>query len=470
LARPLDRDVVLSVAKDLHLSRANFIPLKSSLVTRAAASRHRKFSTYAAGAASRLRPLRSWWPLLTLVALLLASAPFAISPVRDATTLGPVNEATLRRPASYVLLAPLSNVLDLLTLLSVRQHVALLLTLCLAYALWWWWRGRVLPATVAPTRRAVRLVARLGLAVLAVLAVYFAGALLPRPMAALEVGPAILAVDFHAHTKYSHDGRPDWTPEDVRTWHRDAGYGAVYITDHRTFEGARDGWANNPDLAGQGVTLLPGIEVVWKGEHVIVLDADKMYRGIFNATLRDIDEDALRLASAVVGNEPVLIETLPGDLSKMIPAKGPGTAGMSAIELIDGAPRGLGQVRRERGRIIKLADSLDLALVAGSNNHGWGRTAAGWTLMYLPGWRGATPEQLTLAIERSIRLGGSGTTKVVERYVADTETGVALPLTAPLVTWGMLRTLSMEERAAWLAWGLALYFLWQLRMLRRRGA
>jgi hypothetical protein len=451
------------------LFRANFIPLKSSLVPRAAASRDRKVFSYAAGAVARLRPLRPWGWLLGLATLVLGSAPFAVPPIRDAATLGQVTEAALRHPAGYLVVAPLSNVLDLLTLLSVRQHLALLITLVAGYPLWWGWRGRTLPPSVTtPARRAVRIAARLGLALLLVVAVYVGGALLPRPMAALEVGPDVVAIDFHTHTKYSHDGRPDWTPEDVRDWHRAAGFSAAYITDHRTFEGARDGWANNPVLAGQGVSLLPGIEVVWKGEHVNILDADRIYRGIVNATMRDIDEDALRLASAVVGNEPVLIETLPGDLSHIIPAKGSGTPGVRAIELIDGAPRGLGQVRRERARIIALADSFDLALVAGSNHHGWGRTATGWTLMYLPGWRGLTPEQLAYAIERAIRLGGRRTTKVVERYVADTETGVALPLTLPLVTWGMLRTLSTEERVVWLAWGLALYLLSRLTILRRR--
>ena len=451
------------------LSRANFIPLKSSLVPGDAALRDRKSSWYAAGS-GRLRPLRPWWGFLALAALILGSAPFAIAPIRDAATLGAVTEAALRRPAGYVLLAPMSNVFDLLTLLSVRQHIALLVTLFVGYGVWWRARGRVIPATVTPARRAARVVARLGLALLALLAVYFGGALLPRPMAALEVGPDIVAIDFHAHTRYSHDGRPDWTPEDVRAWHRNAGFGAAYVTDHRTFEGARDGWANNAALAGEDVPLLPAIEVVWKGEHVNVLDADRMYRGIFNATLRDIDEDALRLASAVTGNEPVLIETLPGDLSRMIPAAGPGTPGVRAIELVDGAPRGLGQVRRERARIVKLADSLNLALVAGSNHHGWGRTAAGWTLMQLPGWRGVTPERLTFGITTAIRAGGRRATKVVERYVADTESGIALPFTAPLVAWGMLRTLSLEERVSWLAWGLALFLLSRVRASRRREA
>ena len=411
----------------------------------------------------RLRPLRPWWALL----LVLGSALLARSPIRDAATLADVGEGALVRPAGYVLLAPASNVLDLLTLLSVRQHIALLLTLVLGYLVWWWRFGRALPATMRAPRRAARLAARIGLAVLAVVAVYAGGALLPRPMAALATGADVLALDVHAHTRFSHDGRPDWTPEDVRAWHRGAGFGAVYVSDHRTFEGARDGWANNPVLAGQDVVLLPAIEAVWKGEHVNVLDADRMYRGIFNATLREIDEDALRLASALTGHEPVIIETLPGDFSRIIPAGGPGSAGVRAIEIVDGAPRGLGQVRRERARIVHFADSLNLALVAGSNHHGWGRTAAAWTLLYLPGWRGVTPERLTAAIETEIRQGRRASTKVVERYVADTETGIALPLTAPLVAWGMLRTLAWEERFAWLAWGVALALLARLRLRRR---
>lgn len=452
-------------------TRANFIPLKSSLVPSDAASRAKKSRLHVSvESLARLRPVRPWWALIVLMVLVLVSALFSIPPIRDAATMERVAEAELVRSAGYVLLAPLLNVFDVLTLLSVRQHIALLITLFIGYALWWRWRGRVMPPTVTPARRAARVVARVGLAVLALLAVYFGGALLPRPMAAIEVQPNIVVIDFHAHTRFSHDGRPDWTPEDVRAWHRNAGFDAAYVSDHRTFEGARDGWSNNPDLAGQGVSLLPAIEVVWKGEHVNVLDADRMYRGIFNATLRDIDEDALRLASSVAGNEPVIIETLPGDLSRMIPARGPGTMGVRAIELIDGAPRGLGQVRRERARILTLADSLDLALVAGSNHHGWGRTATGWTLMSLPGWRGETPERLAFIIAATIRRGGHGTTRVVERYVADTESGIALPLTAPLVAWGMLRTLSVEERIAWLAWGLALFLLSRLTMLRRRGA
>lgn len=413
-----------------------------------------------------VRWLRPYWGLLAVVLLVLASAPFAIDPIRDAVTGDAVSEVMMRRPIGYLLLAPVSDVLDLLTLLSARQHEAVLLTLALGYALWWWWRGHRIPATVSPRRRAARIAARIGLALLAVIAGYAAAVLLPRPMAALEVAPNVLAIDFHSHTNYSHDGRPDWTVEDNRRWHRDAGYGAAYVTDHRTFEGARDAWANNPVSAGEDVTLLPGIEVGWNGEHVNVLDADRKYRGILTPTLRDIDDEAVKLASAIPGNEPVIIETLPGDLSKMIPARGTGTAGVRALEIVDGAPRGLGQTRQERARIVHLADSLDLALVAGSNHHGWGRTASAWTLMYLPDWRSASAAQLTDAISTIIRRGARGSTKVVERYAADTDRGAKLPLTLPLVVWGMLRTLSTDERVSWILWAAALTI--GLRLLRAR--
>ena len=75
-----------------------------------------------------LARLNPWWALIVVVLLVLASAPFAIAPVRDAVTLSTLPEAVLRRPLGYVLIAPVSDVLDLLALLSLRQHVALLLT------------------------------------------------------------------------------------------------------------------------------------------------------------------------------------------------------------------------------------------------------------------------------------------------------------------------------------------------------
>ncbi|MDB4899212.1 MAG: hypothetical protein JWN53_1020 [Gemmatimonadetes bacterium] len=406
---------------------------------------------------------------LAIVLLVVGSAPFAVDSLRDSATLLPTIEATLRRPIGYVLLAPLSDLLDLLSLLSLRQHVALVLTLVLGYAVWWWRLGRFVPETVVhtPARRRVRQAVRIGLALLALVGAYALAVLLPRPMAALEVAPRLLVVDFHAHTRYSHDGRPDWTPEDVRNWHRDAGFAATYISDHRSYEGSREGWGNNPPLAGEGVSLLPAIEVVWKGEHVNVLDADRVYANLVTPTLRDVDEEALRLASMIPGKEPIVVFTLPGHLEAVIPARGPRSPGVRAIELVDGAPQGLDQSRRERQRIVHLADSLDLALVSGSNHHGWGHTASAWTLFSFPQWRALPPDQLADAIATMIRQGGRSSTSVIERYVADTDTGIALPLTAPLVVWGMFRTLTADERVAWIGWTVLIFLLARLLRMRR---
>ncbi|NIQ58279.1 MAG: hypothetical protein GWN71_34530, partial [Gammaproteobacteria bacterium] len=54
---------------------------------------------------------------------------------------------------------------------------------------------------------------------------------------------------------------------------------------------------------------------------------------------------------------------------------------------------------RDRALILAMVDSLDLAPVAATNNHGWGRTAAAWTLMRIPGWEELTPDELSTAIE-----------------------------------------------------------------------
>jgi len=415
---------------------------------------------------ARMRGL-PWFALVT-IALLALSAAWSIDPIRDAATGGGVPEVTLDRSAGYLFIAPISAILDTVTLLSVRQHVALVVTLVLGWVLWWWWTRRERDLALSPTRRAVLVAARAGIALAMIAGLYVVAVLVPRPMAALQKDNlSIIAVDFHAHTKYSHDGRWNWEAEDVRRWHRKSGFDVAYISDHRTFDGAREGWANNPSQSGTETILLPAIEAVWQGEHVNVLDADRMYRGILDASLRDVDSDALRLASLVPANEPVLIETIPGNLSKVVVAKGR-EPGVRAIEVVDGAPRGLAQSRQQRARILDIADSANIALVAGSDHHGWGHTAPAWTLLILPGWRAAPPEEVSRAIAATLRCGGRGATKVAERYVADTDDAALVPFTVPLVAWGMLRTLSLDERVVWFAWIAALVLLAGVRRMRRR--
>jgi hypothetical protein len=264
----------------------------------------------------------------------------------------------------------------------------------------------------------------------------------------------IVAVDFHSHTKYSHDGRPGWSAQDVRDWHTASGFDVAYITDHRTMEGALEGTRLDAALVGQEdqATLLPGLEVFFHGEHVNILNAGSRYRGLTTTDLISINDTALAYASIIPNAEPVLIETIPGNLDMIIPHTGPSSAGVRAIEIVAGSPRGMTQVKRDHDRIVRIADSLNLALVAGSDNHGWGKTAPGWTLMRIPGtWRTYAPDSLANVIDAIIRQAGRRGTLVAERTTAGASP-VALAFTLPAVVWTTARTLSTPERVSWLFW------------------
>lgn len=399
----------------------------------------------------------------------MGSAAFAANPLRDASTFEPIPYVHLVLSAGYLLLAPICNVYDALSLMSLQQHVVILASLVGLYAVWRIWRA-VRGGTTVGRELAAGVLALVGL-----LAVYAAGILVPRPMAALAVDSpfnnAVLVADFHSHTSYSHDGAPWFGPEANRRWHQRAGYDVAYVTDHRTVRGAAEGIARNPDQAGQGTMILQGLEVVWDGAHVNVLGAQRTYRGLTDPNLRDIDDTALTMASMLPNHEPIVIYTFPGELRHLHPASGPGTAGVRAMEIVDGSPRGLGQARRKRTVVSAIADSLNLALVSGTDNHGWGFTAPAWTLIQLAGWRGMGTDSLAEAIDRVIRSNGFEATRVVERRQASTSlSSWRLAATLPLVATRMLTMLSENERVSWLIWIWAIVlgrFAWRRRRVQR---
>ena len=71
-----------------------------------------------------------------LSAAVLAGAAVATPVLRDAATGGQVGDATLTLPIGYTLLAPWCDTLDALSLLSARQHLALIATVLAAHAAW----------------------------------------------------------------------------------------------------------------------------------------------------------------------------------------------------------------------------------------------------------------------------------------------------------------------------------------------
>ncbi|GAC1683074.1 MAG: hypothetical protein NVS9B3_00860 [Gemmatimonadaceae bacterium] len=380
------------------------------------------------------------------MALIAASALVPAARLRDAATLGTADGVRLVLPWSYLLLAPFCDVLDTLTLFNVRQHIALLATTVGGYVLW-----RVTRPTGAATAGRGRRMAReavLGVGALGVLVtVYATGALIRRPMARLEIAdPDAVVVDFHAHTLASHDGRRGHTAEDVRRWHRAAGFDVVYVTDHSTFAGAREGMTRNPSRAAEGTVVLSGVERIWRGQHVNVLgDTSDMIAAL-----------ALRPAPPA-RRPPSIVLTVPGDLRNIPRADREYAAGITAIELSDGAPRGLQQIERDRGAILTVADSLGLTVVSGSDNHGWGYTAVAWTVLHLPGARNVSADSLDAIIRGTMARRGRAAARVVERHSPDThDSRVAAAFVVPTAAWQLLRELSLGERASWLLWTLGL--------------
>jgi hypothetical protein len=262
----------------------------------------------------------------------------------------------------------------------------------------------------------------------------------------------MVIVDFHSHTEMSHDGRPGLSIQDRRAWHDAAGFDLAYVTDHATLEAARAALLDNPEKAGERISLLPGSEVRFEGQHVIVL-------GELDPTVGIPESEPW----------PVVIQTIPNDLTRVPVEPWDGRGGVQGIELVDADPRAFRQTAEERDLILALVDSLNLAMVAGSNHHGWGRAAAAWNLVRVPGWQEMTPEQLGGRIESMILRERRASARVVERprlAAALPGDGQAVAVwmavsALPRFLWHILTSLTPPERLAWLGW-IGLVAAWQL--------
>lgn len=392
-------------------------------------------------------------PLL-VTACVLVTMLMPQSPLRDAVTHGDVQGMRLEIGTAYAILSPFCAMLDMQALLTVPQHIAFMVTLLLGFVLW---RGTVFARSSRYPiwSREVRLL--LLTMLLIPFLVLLVNVLPPRPMARLAVDdPDIVAVDVHSHTSSSHDGRPDWSPERVRSWHAKSGFHVAYITDHKRFGGAIDGTAVNPARAGEGVVLLSGLELRSGGQHVNVLSMTQAESTYI------VDGDhltrAIRLAD---GRVPLILQTIPFDFP-MFAGPGQDTLPITrAIELNDGAPKGLTVGLTRHAQILHYADSMNLALVAGSDNHGWGNTVSGWTLVRVPGWRALTPVALAVQLETTM-LGGRRSTQVVERRTPLLLSAPEVALTVPVMLLTVARSLTLAERISWIVWA------WLL-LLRRIG-
>ncbi|HST08093.1 MAG TPA: hypothetical protein VLJ83_07965 [Gemmatimonadaceae bacterium] len=375
---------------------------------------------------------------------IVGSSLFAAAPLTDVSTGAPVGDGALALPLLYKVFAPVCDTLDTLSLFSERQHIAFITTCALFYAVYRW-RRRTAHAT--GWSRVGREFLLASLALLALVAVYAGGTMLPRPMARLRMSsPSAVVVDFHSHTAFSWDGRAGFTPVENRRWHEESGFDVAYITDHGTFRGAAAAARLNPARAGDGTVILSGIEVRSEGRHLDVLGTDARDSAAYKSD--DLNEDVfLRTVRSVNTPPPIVLMTLPGNLKAEA-----GAVRIDALEISDAAPRALSQMDSQRSGLLDRARDRRFAIVAGSNNHGWARASPAWSVMEIPGWRSMSPDQLDVAIRATILQRGYRAVRVVERRTSGPVSIVGTAMTVPVALWRMSTAASWPERASWLAW------------------
>ena len=411
----------------------------------------------------RIRAKRRLLAPLAFSLLILAFGFVSRAPIIDALSSRASPGAALWIPAWYAVLAPISNLFDGLTLLSLPQIFSALGFVCvIAIA----FRVRSTIARSSSPLRAYRARDHFRFAVNvagAIIAVCGVALLIPRPMAGLRVSDRdLVTIDFHSHTSASHDGRPGFTPEVNREWHRNAGFDVAYITDHHTFAGARAAMHANPRVAGDGTVLLAGLEYRDADEHVIALGLDPATTDPERREWHPLNSSA---TTTKEGAPALLILSLPGNVNEVPADEEIGFARLSAIEISDGSPHGIEQAADDRSAILAMAKRLNLSLVSGSDNHGWGHAAMAWSVMRIPGWRAMSPAQLDVAIRSTLVSNHGAAAAVVTRRLPSAASPFAVAMTGPELAWEIARDISWPERFAWMLW---IWAGWSIVLLAER--
>lgn len=354
-----------------------------------------------------------------LMVLLLVTAIHPLPPLVDAVT-GSSGDADLDRPILYVLFAPISNTLDALTFFSAARALwALVVWLVVLGAF-----GAVRASSDSLSVRRVIATALVGPLVVVLLGV---GALvLPRPVPRLVSDGTGTVIDYHAHTRASHDGRPGWTLTDLAEWHERQGFQATYVTDHNViYDGSL------PAPPGTSISLLPGVEWSLYRQHVVAIGpVEPLPRDSFGGSTARM----VRVFNAIERQGALSIASLPeywrnhqDELNAFV------LAGVDGFEIVNCAPKALAFPSDLRRQVIALARSHDLMVVGASDNHGWGRVTCVWNVSQ-PGTQGFQ------------------TNRVFARPLALVQ-GDWQPWTAPATQpWFMMRSLSWSERVSWLTW------------------
>jgi hypothetical protein len=378
--------------------------------------------------------------------LLLALARLTAAPALTDPVAGSAPASLyLATPPLYLVFAPLFTLWDGASMLSLSRLRGLLLGLALLYLAW-----RVVRAVTRHGRKLswMREVPTLATAAGLLVIFLLAGAVWHRPMLSLAgVPPDEIVVDFHSHTRVSHDVENTlmrgYDTEANRRWHARAGFDAVFITDHN-IASRQSGVGSHQSHT---TVLCPGIEVsAWRAHIVLLGDSLPVDRSRYSSSLAGL-LTLLRVSDTTYG--ALSVASLPEyqrnhwlRLDTLI------MAGLDGFEIVNAAPKANEITRSARDSVIRLARAHNRFVVGVSDSHGWGATSMVWNLVRIPN---SSPSDTCGGALRRLQ-DGFAAASVIERHRLRPDDWWPFWLTPVGVVWESWRSMGWELTAAWLVW------------------
>ncbi len=408
-------------------------------------------------------PRRFPFTPVTITLGIVAARLLRVNPLSDPVGHPLPASLHLAFPAPNLIAAPLFDLWDSVSMLSMSRLIWFTGSVLIFFVLWRvvaaFRRRRGEPDAGPP----LGLIRETGVTVLflAVFAAFITiGLIWHRPMAALRGAPAdAIVVDFHSHTNASHDVSgtlmKGYSPEANRRWHARAGFDATFITDHNTVGGLPSS-TTMPSLP----LLCPGIEVsAWRA-HIVLLGTrspvDRSpYTDSLGGVLQLLRESERKFGGITIASLPEYEKNHWENLEALI------AAGLDGFEIVNASPRANEMTEAHREHVITLARAHDLLLVGVTDNHGWGATVMSWNLVQVEGWR-ENPGLACGRLVQRLETGGTEAVQIIERRHLRTDSGWPMVLTPLGVLWESWRSSNPFQVLSWLSW------TWGVTMLLRR--
>lgn len=283
--------------------------------------------------------------------------------------------------------------------------------------------------------------------------------LIPLPQYRLtSKNPEEVFIDLHSHTFYSHDGII--TPERNLSWHLNCGFAGWAITEHDWIGYGPAEQENMLRAKSIGAAVIPAHEIKFKGVYLNLL-------GIEEAIDKKKFDTMEGLINAVHsrGGTVVVPHYWSGEKPQLSPSE-LAAAGVDGFEIAGNSSVPLSPESREE--IIGVCRKEGLAMVSGSNWHGWQNFCNVWTGFEAPGWELMDNASRKQAVLDALQNREAGRFRALE-YKRKVPPGGYFfePFTG---FFFYFRSLDAWQRISWFFWAAIIFFLVRRIKDKRKAA